>query len=1114
MIKVTNVLNEFDGNNMDTLSEIISVGDLTTHTITIEESISHDTSIYPTFNSTYYVTLSGVTASPTKIKFNAYYLMNSFVAGQSISITLTIGGASTTLTRTISSVDYNNFELTVPNIVSQLHQTYGNTGAGVNKQCLIYTTSLRNNLILNVGLNNRPFPYLNNKLASIVQGGYPSFTTQNRTSLIDESICRLHLPVNLNTMAVTDVENFELVSFGSGVGKVEATIERLTDVNAYTRKWEIVLNITNCVFLLDEGITGDIQNFFDQSLIIYTDTEWYTTSNIIPYPSINAENPYVLQHDLTTIKFLDDPYGVPNLSQVLPVAPSFNNGIYYNAESDEFTVTFGSVGPAFTDLYIGASFVPTVDSYYKSKNDYQTSLSMVLPTFLASVGTFTSELNPDGAGYDLEITSLTNPTATTIEVVFKIIPNGDFTTLLTPDTFNKNFIVWGKLGHTCHTIYRGEALKKPKLVTPFNDINSGAVTWCRINGDKTTEFLQVNDSYDTTALTPLTYPLFNTEDHFQVNYALLVPQLKRFSNFKTELVFGLYTDILNSYVVLDQFTIDGERPYNELTGKTTFNATTPNQYNLPNFVNGLQLRNVTANDTLTEQYLNIISTFQINWRYWLTQTGLYDFLIAQGLTTKDFIDYIKDSLNARINNNYFFFVRTSFEDDDNQYYHFTQIWDVLNYDEQLIAGAPTTGDEWQGSGVIKYYTSSGLEVPNLIINELMTVEVIVTTGQVATTDSWGNITIEQSEQNLRWMMSSNYANITFNNVGNPIQPIVGETKLKRDVTDTNEITYTCLIDCSLLADNQYFKITLKHYNIDLLTEQTRLKFDTRTSILESESTGAFSLDSSDDCTDYFDVFGYDADPNDIEKNDTTLVLGYKLTDSTVVTFKILDENDMDISHSFTIFTSTNDSKLKYAYVDWLTVLNNEGAQTYKVYIVYTTGITVNELLYGTYNARFWNVNMLTGSVKIRSYFNSIINTNKISFDKNTALDLNFNENKIIWDDVRVKGFFGNRQPKTVVENIISSSNNILATFKENLNEYTFSSVPLLTNHSNHLIDFTFLNGLFYTVWDYNKFNHNLYSGKNIALKEVLDITPKGEHTNKAEIQAVFNDYFQANKMSY
>jgi len=114
MIRVTNVVNEFDGNNMDTISEIISVGDLTTHTITLEESISHNTSDFQQGNSTYYVTISAIDVVYSKIKFNAYYLMSSFKTGQSISIVLTNGGSSATLTRTIASVNYNTFEIIVP----------------------------------------------------------------------------------------------------------------------------------------------------------------------------------------------------------------------------------------------------------------------------------------------------------------------------------------------------------------------------------------------------------------------------------------------------------------------------------------------------------------------------------------------------------------------------------------------------------------------------------------------------------------------------------------------------------------------------------------------------------------------------------------------------------------------------------------------------------------------------------------------------------------------------------------------------------------------------------------------------------------------------------------
>ncbi len=1113
MIKVTNVLNEFDGNNMDHITEIISVGDLSTHTLTIEESISHNTSEFQQGEGVNYVTISGISVTQSKIKFNAYYLMNSFKAGQSINIVLTVGGNNTTITRTISSVDYQNFALIVPAIGSAFNQLYGNIGVGVNRQMHIYTTSMHNNLTLNVALNNRQYPYLNNKIASLNLGDI-SFTSQNRKSLIDESVTRLHLPVNLNTMSVGDVENMSLVSFGSGIGKVEATIERLTDVNSYTRKWEIVINLTNCAYLLDEGLEGDTQIYFDNSLIIYTDMEWYVTNFINPYPTLGIETPFVLQHDLTNIRFLDDPFGNPTYSQIYPVAPSYNIGIYYNEESDIFEADFANF-LSYQDLYIGASYVPSLDSYYKNKNEYQVNLSMLLTSSLASVGTYSSELNPDGAGYDLEIISLTNPYVSTLEIKFKIIPNTEFNTLLSQESFNKNFIVWAKFGHTCHTIYRGEALRKPKALIPFNDLKITPTNWCTIAGDKITDVLQVDDSYDTTALTPLSYPLFNTEDHLYLRYNLEVPLFNRYYNVKTELIFGLFTDILNTYVVLDNFQITSEFPYNTLNGKTNFDASVTNPYNIESssFKNGLTTSSKGLSTPSTgNQLLTIFSMFQINWRYWLTQTGLYDFLIAEGLTTKDFISYIKDPLNARINNFYFFFVRTSFEDDDNIYYHFTQIWDILNYDEQFTSSPPLLDDEWQGSGVIKYYAENGLEVPNLIINELMKVEVIVTTGQDATTDSWGNITIEQFEQNQRWMMSSNYNR--ENNTNNPILPIVGQTKLKKEITDTNEITYSCLIDCNLLADNQDFKITLKHYNKDLKTEQTRFKFETRTSVLESDITNQFNLDSFDDCTDYFDVYGYDADPNDIEKNDTTLVLGYKNYDSTVVTFKIVNQDDENIGYSFTIATSPNDTKVKYSLIPWQSILNTYGIGVYRVYVVYTNGIDVAELLYGTYNLRYWSLNMLFGSVKIRSYINSIINTNKVSLNPNYYIDLNFNESKIIWDDVRVKGFFGNRQPKTVVENIISSGNNILASYKENMNEYTFSSVPLLTNHSNYLVDFAFLNGLYYEVWDYNKFNHNLYSRKKLTLKEVLDITPKGEHTNKAEIQAVFNDYYQANKMTY
>lgn len=1116
MIRVTNVLNEWEGNNMDSTTEIISAGDLTTHTLTIEEKIEHNTADHPVGNSTYYVSTANVTGGITSFKFYAYYLMNSFSVGQSIQIIKTEAGVSTTYTRTITDVDYINFVIKFTTTGATFLPLYGNTtySSGVNN-IQIYTTEMRNNLVLNVGLNNRNYPYINNKLASVTQGDFGGIVSPNRASLIDESVTRLHLPVDLSTMAVTDVETLDLVSFGSGIGKVEATIERLTDVNSYTRKWEIVINLTNCIHLLDGGVTEDVQTVFDQTLVLYTDTEWYTSSNIIPNPNPISENPYVIMHDLTTIKFFNDPYGLPILSQIVPIAPSFNVGVYYNEESDIFEVSFASVGGAYTDIYVGASYVPLVDSYFKNKTEYQTDLSMVLVTGLVAVGTYSSNTNPDGAGYDLEILSLTNPSLGIYTLEFKIIPNAQFNTFLDSGLYNKDFVVWFKLGHTCHLAYRGEALKKPLQLVPFNGLKASATDWCTIAGDKFTDVLQVDDSYDTTSLTPLTYPIFSKEDHLLTRYNLFVPINKRYRKAKTELIFGLFTDILNTYIVLEEFSINSEYPYDSLNGYSNFDASTPNTYNVQNTNYNLGLETSSRTVGVVPvgfQAFTIFSVFQINWRYWLTQTGLYDFLIAQGLTTKDYITYIKEPDNTPING-YNFFVRTSFEDDTNIYYHFTQIWDIKNYDEQFTAGVPTTGDEWQGSAVIKYYLPDGTEVPNPINDTLMTVEVIVTTGQTATTDSWGNLTIEKLEDNTRWMISTNYNNST--NINNPLVPLVGQTRLKKDLTGANEITYSCLLDCTLLGDNTEYKITIKHLNRDLLTEQARIKFDTRTSVRgQAVLPTDFALDSADSCENIFNVFGYEDDHDNYERNDKTLVLAYNFSDTTVISFKILDENGVDIGYSFTINSSSNDSNVKYTYVDWLTVLLAEGEQRYSVYIVATTGAQVDEILWGMYEAKFYDSDLVLGTVKFRSYFQSIINTNRVSINKNYSYDLNLTDNKIFFDDIRVGGFFGKRQPKTVVENIISSGNNILASYKENLNEYTFKSEPVLSSYSSYLLDFNLLNGLFYEVWDYNPFNHDLYSYKRIALKEVLDVDPIDEFSNKIEVQATFNDYVQSNKMSY
>jgi len=1120
MIKVINVVNECQGVNVDEVTEIISAGDLSTHTIQIEESISHNTAEYPVGNSNYYVA-TFVTPTTTTFKFNAYYLMSSFRVGQEIEIVKThFGSGSGTYTRTIVAVDYNEFTIKVLTTGATFNPLYGNLGYSPTQDNIhIYCELGHTNFLLNVGLNDRQYPYLSNKIASLTKGTFQTYTDENRKSLIDDTITRLHCPVNLQSIAETDVENLELVSVKSGIGKVTATIERLTDVNDYTRLWEITLNVVNCIQLLDEGILGDTQQVFDNTLILYTDYEFHT-GDVNPYPNIAIENPFVLQHDLRPIAFTNDPFGNPSTSQILPISPSFNNGVYYNAESETFIVTFGSFGGIYEDIYIGASYIPQRDSYFKNKDVYQTELSMIIQSDLAvTATTYASELNPDGAGYELEIISLTNPTATTYEIEFKIIPNEAFKTFFEDENNNKNFVVWGKFGHTCHVVYLGEALRKPKALIPFNDVAGTETGYVTMRLDDVAETYPIDASYDTTSLTPLSYPLFNTEDHFDVIYKLLVPKYKRYSNIKTELIFGLYTDIAESYIVLEENLIDVSNNILDFNdGSTLFNNSILNAYNLQTNVFNKTVvtsKAVGVLPTETHQPLSISTPFQFNWRYWLTQPQVYDFLIAQGLTTKNYISYVRNlNTNADINISYKFFIRTTVENEDDIYYHYTLVQDLFNYNQQFeTTDTPAEDEEWQGSGIVKYYLSNGTEVPNLIIGEEIRVEVIVTTGIDATTDAWANLTIEKKESNIRWTISTNYNNIA--NVDSPLEPETGQTRLRRQLTGANEIKYSCIVDCAKLEDFANYKITLKHWNkYDGIKEQTRFKFDTvcqlQPFVVEDNN---FNLDL--DCNyDIQEVYGFLDDANNYEKNDTTLLLGYKITSTTVVTFKVIGYNGAEITISGSLIgTHTSDANAKFSYIDWNTILDEYGAGCYDAYIVLTDGESVKEILYGKYRLRPWDSELIVGTVKFRTYINSIITTNKVSEDKNYSYKMNFTNSKVLFDDYRVNGFFGNRKPKTDIRNIIDSQSGVLASFKENRNEYFFTSDPVYFVQSDYLLDFIFLNGLSYYIWDYNKFNHKLFSYKRITLNEVQD-TEDFQFSNKVVVKATFVDYVQDNKMSY
>ena len=103
--------------------------------------------------------------------------------------------------------------------------------------------------------------------------------------------------------------------------------------------------------------------------------------------------------------------------------------------------------------------------------------------------------------------------------------------------------------------------------------------------------------------------------------------------------------------------------------------------------------------------------------------------------------------------------------------------------------------------------------------------------------------------------------------------------------------------------------------------------------------------------------------------------------------------------------------------------------------------------------------------------------------------------------------------KTVIDNIILKNRVVQKTYRENLNEYLIKTDPVTKFITRKLLDLYFLNENVLLCWDYNDFNHEFYSLKNLIVKEVLKPEYK-EYSNKAVIQCICGDKELLNKSGY
>lgn len=198
-----------------------------------------------------------------------------------------------------------------------------------------------------------------------------------------------------------------------------------------------------------------------------------------------------------------------------------------------------------------------------------------------------------------------------------------------------------------------------------------------------------------------------------------------------------------------------------------------------------------------------------------------------------------------------------------------------------------------------------------------------------------------------------------------------------------------------------------------------------------------------------------------------------------------------------------DSYSKYCQIDWTLQLDVNGAGCYTLEIEYTIAGISDTILWGEYSLQEYNILKVKNSVRLKSIFNS-----------NQSIEgINFTDSNVI-DTIRFDGYFGDRQPNTMVDNIIYSDRVMNKVVRENLNKYLLETKNLPINHIEQLVDLHLLSENEVYVSDYNFKNPvKYYLDFPCIVSESAEIEYI-DTTDKPSLKCTFGDKIKNSRSYY
>ena len=189
--------------------------------------------------------------------------------------------------------------------------------------------------------------------------------------------------------------------------------------------------------------------------------------------------------------------------------------------------------------------------------------------------------------------------------------------------------------------------------------------------------------------------------------------------------------------------------------------------------------------------------------------------------------------------------------------------------------------------------------------------------------------------------------------------------------------------------------------------------------------------------------------------------------------------------------------------NWRDYLSAYGVGQYTISINFTISGVTGGYDYGQYDLKPFSITTARGTVRVWSQPNSYSQKELVDYT-----------NSNIKDSIRFNGFFGNREPNTVINNLITKGRVVEKVTRENLNNYTLKSDPVEIQITRRLLDFHFLNEDTLLISDHNASNHNYLL---FDLPVVVNESPEIEYIERSRlawVTATFGDRAKLDKSYY